>query len=288
MENEQVNNTAATGMEDPAAQRSGGQAGVQRRKIACCQDVRGFGGGRELPDYSQLLPILRDALYKCAFEEGCELEFRLGNTVVKGRSKHFTPGVQEDMFKTILKTLLTGSWESHTRVVEQDLIQGDTRVTLAEDGRVKRAVTKRPLWAQDIEMANGPFDFRISAASEVDVTARLGPTELQNLISMAKIRRLKDRQSFVYKFWRFDLTLVQFDTHANDAVDAGVVYEVELEVKGGAPLDRADHSLYLAESSILKVLDIAYMVEPGLRAKDVSFSYRPVKIRRGREPPPGQ
>lgn len=258
-----------------------------------CKEVTGWRAGSSGPDYSCVLGSLRDAMARFAFEENVEVEIRLGHAIAKGNGKRFVPGLDDDMFRRVYATLQSGScWEKVERKTERDFTSGDVRVTMDEDNNVVATVSKRPLWAIDVEALGCPFDFRVCASKETPV--ELSEDEVKSIVGFSKVRRQKDRQSFVYKYWRYDLTVVTYqdvssrseisgcdeiDEDSGDRAESSKeTYEIEIEVSGRLPLEPAKDSLYLAESTLLKVLDVAYMIER-VDPAGVSFSSRPVKIR---------
>lgn len=255
----------------------------KKQAPAACTEVTGWRKGKETPEYTRILGTLRDTMLKYGFQEDAEIEIRLGHTEVKGKGKRFVPGIQEEMFVKIYGTLLSNTrWESTERHVTKDYSDGEIRITMNERCDVLAVIRKKTVWATDVEMMEGPFDFRVGVARETPV--QLSREELEKVVQHSKIVRLKDRHSFFYKHWRYDLTMVHYDqkrreTEMEDGeMESDYVCEVELEVRGRQLEKNEFNALYLAESTILKVFDLAYMLEP-LDPKEVVLLPRNVKIR---------
>lgn len=257
----------------------------KRKAVEICKDVTGWKMAAERPDYSGILGPLRDYFMRHAFVADNEVEIRIGHAVQRGKGgKKFVPGLDREMFMKVFGTLLYGNgcWERQLRVKETDYVLGETRVSVNDVGEVVGSMVKRQVAAIDVDAAGCPFDFRVGVSREAPV--ELTREEADEVIKNYGVRRAKDRQSFKYKHWRYDMTMVTHSGRGDDvdpedrAEMTNVTYEIELEIRPCGLEKTEFNALYLAESTLLKILDLCHMIEPVVAA-DVSFQMRPVKIR---------
>jgi hypothetical protein len=126
---------------------------------------------------------------------------------------HFVTGIRKDAWEKI-KSMLDAStcWDATRHDVTEDRIFGTVRV------QGNTCIDKRKVWSDIIN--EGAFDIRVSLAVE-------RPAEPPRT-SMKSFVRHKDRHSYAWRCWRFDLTHVS--SNAPQHVDeADGVFEVELE-----------------------------------------------------------
>jgi hypothetical protein len=257
----------------------------RKKAIEICKDVTGWRSSLDRPDYSAVLSTLKDYMARHAFVPENEVEVRIGHTVQRGKGgKKFVPGIGREMFSKVFAVLLRSNscWERQARVKETDHILGDCRVTLDEASDFKCAVEKRQVSAIDVDLTGCPIDFRIGVAKETPVT--LTQAEITDVVNGCTMRRVKDRQSFKYKHWTYDLTMVTHSSRGEDADPedrsgmSNVTFEIEIEIRP-VGLEKTDlNAKYLAESTLLKIIDVIYMIE-AVPPSDVTFNTRPVKIR---------
>lgn len=148
-----------------------------------------------------------------------ELEYRLGKQV----GQKFIPGVSRESFKKIQHAL-------EYCVEATPLAPQKTTEAITANG-VKHIV-ERDEWIHKVRLGNvdlgriepsAPYVARASISIETPVQA---PSPAAAQSDPVVCRRKKDRKSFQYKCWRYDLTSV-----ANGEQDADDdVYEVEVEL----------------------------------------------------------
>lgn len=235
--------------------------------------LHGWRSNQPLPEYGALVDKLTEYFKLHGFEASNELEIRLGK--LHTRPRHFEPGVSGNMFTKILETLRScDTWEDESISKHTDYFHNDRRLRIHEDGtNPPELVSKRALVSLDVMAMGSPFDFRFSCCKEKAIEAT--QEEVAEILEKAKLVRHKERMSFAYKFWVFDLTIVRtegslpgpdsedcFDDTLEGRYD-GRVFEVELEVRNVVPkLAKTTHNaFYLADSTLIKLFDIMNFVE---------------------------
>jgi hypothetical protein len=166
-------------------------------------------------------------------------------------------------------------------------------VTEEEDSAV--IVNKRNRSIVDVRCNGAPFDFRVSFAKEKPVLFEAGMAE--RIKGEAVTIRHKDRVSFMYKNFSWDLSVVSevkadhqeergtresFDERPGD--DGGAVYEVEIELRAeigkGMPKKCKEMARHLAESMVLKAIDMMYFLEGSLEPRSIAFEVAAGKDRK--------
>lgn len=159
--------------------------------------------------------------------ERLELEFRLGHLVAGA----FVPGVS------------AGAWEALRQALDAstsfDVVVTDTRELIGDDGgkyvidmtgqRPPHWMHKKRLWHMDAD-TDSTWCCRTAAALEVvDPPGRHQPPPGH------KFERRKERRSYRYKCWSFDLTKVVGNLPQQLDME-GVTHEVEIELADPAEL----------------------------------------------------
>jgi hypothetical protein len=157
-------------------------------------------------------------------------------------------------------TPISGGWQT-----TRDLCYtSQLRVTLDQDGG-REIIRKRLLHRVDMsghtyqgaQAHDGPCRMRFSWKSETKI-AEPSPEELGMLEGV----RHKQRISFAYKMWRFDLSIIRGAACDNELmIDEAVAvadcsYEVEMELVPSACALGETPAPYLAHSMLLKAQDI--------------------------------
>lgn len=257
---------------EPDAQKRKREETEQSSRSKFTKTIHGWRANAKQPDYEALLDTLTDLFVKHAFAPDGEVEVRLGHFV----SRQFNPGVSEEFFNRIMDHLSQNvDWTSGVHY-EQHRDYSNAkgqRLRLIEDHE-PQIVSKKRLAAVDVQCRGAPFDFRVSFAKEKNLpyTESLAAA----ITAEATNSRFKDRVSYLYKTFAFELSVVtdvkgsnerRVDTDGFEELpgeDGGAVYEIELELRFESPgpvaTDRME-AMRLAESMILKVIDLMYFLE---------------------------
>lgn len=261
------------------------QPATKRRKLL--KNARGWRKDMVQPDYEELVRVLSDYFLRHAFEEDNEVEIRLGQF----SSRRFNPGISADSFHKIMDKLTSDlEWVERQDYVQQTdyLTKAGLRLRVIEEEGTSEIVNKRNSAIVDVKCDGAPFDFRVSFAKAKPVAYEEAlATQIK---SEATATRYKDRVSFIYKYFSWDLSVVSetkredpdertmresFDERPGE--DGSAVYEVELELKPllgkELPKKSREMALVLAESMVLKTIDMMYFLEeldPALISFEVS------------------
>lgn len=235
--------------------------------------LRGWRRNQPLPEYGALVDKMSDYFKRHAFEPQNELEVRIGKLYEKPR--RFESGVSANMFGKILESLRScQTWEDESIINHVDYFHGDKRLRVYDDpGIPPEIVSKRSLLSMDVQALGSPFDFRFSVSKEKAINA--SERDIAEIMEKVKTVRYKERITFAYKVWLFDLTVVKsqnmeppapsddcFDDTSEER-NGGRLFEVELEINNVAgKLEKTAHNaFYLADSTLLKLFDIMNFVE---------------------------
>jgi hypothetical protein len=274
---------------EPTNKRPRDQSEQQPRK-----KLKGWRATEEQPDYEDLLATLTEYFFRHAFEEDNEVEVRLGQFV----SKRFNPGISAESFHTIMDRLTSDlEWVERQDYMQQTdyLTKNGLRLRVSEDEDSAVIVNKRNSSIVDVRCNGAPFDFRVSFAKEKPVLFEAGMAE--RIKGEAVTIRHKDRVSFMYKNFSWDLSVVSevkadhqeergtresFDERPGD--DGGAVYEVEIELRAengkGMPKKCKEMARHLAESMVLKAIDMMYFLEGSLEPRSIAFEVAAGKDRK--------
>ena len=255
---------------DVSKRKREGTEQVSKAKIT--KTIHGWRANARQPEYEGLLDTLTDHFLKHAFAPDGEVEVRLGHFA----SRQFNPGVSEEFFNRIMDNLSQNvDWTSGVHYEQhRDYSNAKGQRLRLIDDQEPQIVTKKKLAAVDVQCRGAPFDFRVSFAKEKSMpyTESLAAA----IKAEATSSRFKDRVSYIYKNFAFELSVVT-DVKGLDeqrvatdgfeelpGEDGGAVYEIELELRfeptGPVAKDRME-AMRLAESMILKVIDMMFFLE---------------------------
>jgi hypothetical protein len=174
-----------------------------------------------------------------------EIEIRFG-----WKPSHtFQTDIGKPLFECITNTLNTADHSVFKTFTDQsDIYIYENYRIVVQNGQIQRIERKRKVHHLDMALHGTPYDIRFSICEEQPVSIQeLGPSFCLN---KAERIRSKYRTRFQYKFWNYDLTVV-------DTIH-GKVYECELELhKPNLQSDMTNE--YIASSGIMKVLDLIRM-----------------------------
>lgn len=252
----------------------GSVAGQPRRRL------KGWRGDSEQPDYAEVVSVLTEYVMKHGFDPENEVELRLGRFV----SRNFVAGVPSACFHKIMERLSEDDhWTSSVVYSKhKDYSLKGQRLRISEDGS-RSLVNKRRSAIVDVRCDGCPFDFRVSFAKEKRLSP--DPEAEATIIRDADHSRWTDRVSYAYKHYSFELSVVtnargaEEDRGGGDGSDeapeeeGAAIYEVEIELKpecAAFPKKSKAMAAKLAESLVLKLLDLVYFVED-VDCRSISF-----------------
>jgi hypothetical protein len=124
-----------------------------------------------------------------------------------------------------------------------------------DNNNVIDAHKKVKLETVDFMLYGTPFDLRMSVCTEIPV-----PKFPKRLPPHADYVRSRYRNSWEYKTWTYDLTSVTNGVPEDNFTETLQSYEFELELNIDKANEQNSSNLYLAHSSVLKIMDM--MPEP--------------------------
>lgn len=169
-----------------------------------------------------------------------EIECRLG--WFTGHT--FDTNIQKRYYDNILKQLMKCHELTHT--FEQTSVYFNKHVRIIADDDTKKVLDvhiKKRIEIIDFKLEGTPYDLRISVCVENPVQ------QAQVLDDCVKLRD-RNRHSFRYKTWRYDIT---------HSVSHNHVYECEIELDINQSNIKQLSSLYLAQSMFCKIHDIIHI-----------------------------
>lgn len=205
-----------------------------------------------------LVSTLESLLCKYRYVDNVEVELRLG-----WNNKHrFCTDIGSLYYDTFLNILnrftKSKKQESVSHVYICSAKHGsrkrkNIRVIVDNNHQVIDAHQKMKLESVDFMLYGTPFDVRISVCTETPVS--IFPKKLPHHASFVRSRY---RNSWEYKTWTYDLT--QATSYAPDDVfkESLQSFEFELELNVKLANEQNLNSLYLAHSSILKIMDMIH------------------------------
>lgn len=123
------------------------------------------------------------------------------------------------------------------------------RVTVTSPKQSTVVHKKKKLEIVDFSAPGTPFDIRLSVCQEI-------PVPTNNKEDWCFLRN-RQRTTFSYKMWNYDLTECTLSKPVDEYTDHVKSYEVELEL--GVKKAKNCSSAYLAESGFLKIVDLLRM-----------------------------
>ena len=198
-----------------------------------------------------LQDMIKNVFDKYRWEKDIEIEFRLG--WFDRISKRFTSDINEFHYNEILKQLNSFKDWDHifSKKTKEYYTKDNIRIIVNEHGRIVKTMMKKKLENFDVFIDGCPYDLRISIDVEKD-TVYKGYTW--------SFLRIKERTSFVYKMWRYDITKIHTPTEfiSNPYIENNDSYEFEIEyLANNLEFDND----YLSESIIMKLDDILSIPE---------------------------
>ena len=203
------------------------------------------------PNFHEAIIELKPYFDKYKDIENLEVEFRIGYLEEDDNNQYFNSFVSKDFFTKIMNVLKTSkSWVSEDRKITKDYFDNDMRLSIDCNGK-KTCIKKQKICVIDFTFDGTPFDIRVSFSKEIPILESLFKPKNPKTV----YNREKDRMSYKYKTWTYDITSVK--TVENTVED--VVFEIELEADLTS-LNKMSTS-YFIHSSLLKIKDIVGMCE---------------------------
>jgi len=190
---------------------------------------------------------LKNDIKKYKNNKNIEIELRIGQIQDNNSFKSGLNSV--DFYNKIKQTLDScKDWSNVLRTKTDELNNsGIRKITHFNDKKITKSscIKKQRLKNTNLKYSNTPYDIRISISEEVESDSKIKTGTL----------RVKERDSYFYKDYRFDLTKV---TQTENTL-VTVNYEFEVEFMN---LDNDVSDLYRAHSGLLIMRDIINMCEP--------------------------
>jgi len=191
--------------------------------------------------FKEALTVLCPIIEKYKDQKDIEIEFRIGYL----DQDKFNSNVPEIFYKKIFNQLISSNFKKTTLETLDTFSKGLRKSKDLIKNR-STVIKKEKIVSFDFSLINTPFDIRVSISREVKMTIKDFKEE------ESSYSRNKNRTSFLYKSWSFDLTEVSYIENSVPYK----IYEVELEL-----LNLKDDIYYLVHSSLLKVRDMALFCE---------------------------
>lgn len=205
------------------------------------------------PTFHEAIEEITKFVNKYKDVENLEMEFRLGYLETNENDiEYFNSDTSKEFLTKVGNVLQTGkSWVTSDREINNDYFYDGMRLSVDHKGN-KTCIKKSKLCTLDFMFEGTPFDIRVCFSKEIPVDVlKFSPKKPTDMY-----KREKDRMSYKYKSWVYDITSVK--TVDNTVED--IKYEIELEVDVKECLKKAN-SKYLVHSSLLKIADIVGMCE---------------------------
>jgi hypothetical protein len=191
---------------------------------------------------NESIELLKPIFEKYLKDPSIEIEGRLG--IYDEDKKKFSSNIGKENYNKIEHLLKSCSeWVDKGEINETDFSSKKLRLSQNENG-TQRCIKKTRILVVDFVLENGPLDFRVAVNKEIPVDVELFPMR-----EKSESVRKKNRKSFNYKMWNFDLTKVV--TKKSSIEEHSYEFEIELNKEKNNIQD----SKYLSESLILKLLD---------------------------------
>jgi hypothetical protein len=180
-------------------------------------------------------------------EENLEVEFRLGYI----DDNSFDTNVQEEFYQKIQETLeKSNSFKKDTFITEDTFNSRGKRKSVDQRTKKETIIKKEKLCSLDFHFEGTPFDIRVSFSREVPKNKFSGKD--------VTYTRQKNRKTYIYKNWNYDLTVVS--TEVNTVEEK--YYEVEIEAnKELSQIYKETRPYEFIHSTLLKLRDLVRMCE---------------------------
>lgn len=185
-----------------------------------------------------------------------EIELRFGWNQHINNFKTFDTNIQERYFTPLLN-VIKESYTEKKVFSKHHVYNSSVFVDPVSNARVVRhsnnyveAHIKTKIEVVDFEIEGTPFDIRICVSIEEPFREYI---DFSRLVPI----RTRQRDTFVYKMWNYDLTSSIYNEPVNNVKQ---VYEFEIELDCYNANNNGDiSSLYLSNSLVLKLQDIVKM-----------------------------
>ncbi len=190
---------------------------------------------------------------------GLEIEFRLGYI----EKDTFNSNVSVEFYDKIKNELLNSSLFQKIHTESIDTIYGSKNHV--RHSSCDNSYTQKTRLC-NIDISYEPFDIRVSFSKEEIVKTK--PR------SKVVYTRNKNRDSFLYKFWSYDITKVTQNENSLDVVN----HEIEIEIKKDISKENnIEFFRYLIESSLMKINDLSKICEPDLSTTNFKIIKESIK-----------
>ena len=184
--------------------------------------------------------------------ENPEIEFRLG--LINPADDFFKADIPKELFDRLLSTFKHSSeWTHKENLQSTDYFIKDNRLTHCEKGYLY--IKKKKLGSYNFSNNTGGIDVRLAVASEIPVKIpkkyeKKTPSETE-----CTLIRHKERFTFVYDVWRYDLTVLSLPGNPEKK------FEFELELVDPKKAVYKYNVNYLATETISKIKNVIELLD---------------------------
>jgi hypothetical protein len=172
-----------------------------------------------------------------------EIEFRLGIKFPDKFSSNITKRIYEILLNKFEKSYLKGIFKKdlHNTV---DYYINSNRLSVNLDTNECVLCKKNKIFTKDINI-DGPMDIRVSVSTEDTITC-----DKNEYLTNYQIKRTKERITYVYKEWNYDLTIITQEK--NKLIETN--YEFELEINNINCLEKQILSTFHKMNDIINLI----------------------------------
>lgn len=179
--------------------------------------------------------------------ENPEIEFRFG--LINPTDDFFKADIPKELFDRLLSVFKNNNeWTQKENLQSTDYFIKDNRLTHCEKGYIY--IKKKKLGSYNFPNNTGGLDVRLAVASEVPVKIPKKYEKKTPAESECTLIRHKERFTFVYDVWRYDLTVLSLPGNPEKK------FEFELELVDPKRACYKYNVNYLAETTISKIKNV--------------------------------
>ena len=191
--------------------------------------------------------LFNDIFKKYRWTPHIEIEVRFG--WYDRFTGHFNANINEHFYNLILDKLNScNKWDQNsTQTIVDYFTKDSVRISTDKKKKIINKCLKRKLETHDVLLYGTPYDIRISVCLETPIDNSKYNTFVYT--------RNKERNSFVYKMWSYDLTKVEIPiNHFKDRFkDSNISHEFEIELRD---INMDYDNAYISKSICMKIQDI--------------------------------
>jgi len=179
-------------------------------------------------------------------DKNIEIEFRLGIKFPDKFSSNITKRIYDIILNKFEKSYLKGIFKKdlHNTV---DYYINSNRLSVNLDTNECVLCKKNKIFTRDVNI-DGPMDVRVSVS--IEDTTEIIACDKTEYITNYQIKRTKERITYVYKEWNYDLTIITQEK--NKLIETN--YEFELEINNINCLEKQILSTFHKMNDIINLI----------------------------------